>query len=238
MGRTLIKFATRGRPDKFKQSMHNIETTIGTNDYLIVVSIDDDDQTMLPLLGVINTWKNCAAYVGKPWGKVAAINRDIRTDIEWDLLINHSDDMRWIVNGWDAIIRKNALRVWRGSTDYFYHGNDGHIFDKLPTMSIMGREYWERFGYIYHPSYKSFSCDAEAMYVAQTLGKWHYFPDQLFEHMHPVNKGTSGRHSYDATYKANDQYLQSDAEIYFGRMRKDFYIHNPTRPTVFDQHKR
>lgn len=231
--RILIKFATRGRPQKFRQAMDNIRMTIGTDDYLVIVSIDNDDETMMPLLGEINTMKNTQGYAGKPNGKIAAINRDMNPYEPWDILVNLSDDMFFTANNWGLIIQREIRDVFKGSLDCFLHFSDGWVNEKLPTMSIMGREYYERFFYIYAPCYKSVSCDAEAFYVAITLDKHHYFPERIFEHRHPVNvKG-----NYDQTYKTNDQWQDQDTATYFKRMSKNFYVHNPGK-TVFDQFKR
>lgn len=229
--RYLIKFATRGRASKFLQGMKNIRESIRTEDYLIVVSVDEDDNEMVAMMPDINRMHNTAGYVGKPWGKVAAINRDVSLYIPWDILVNYSDDMQ-LANGWSDIVERNVKATW-SDTDFFYHCNDGHVGERLPTMSIMGREYYERFGYIYHPAYKSVSCDAEQFYVAITLGKHKYFPEPIVEHRHPVNV----KSNYDSVYKINDQYANQDTATYFKRMKKNFYINNPG-PTVFDIHKR
>jgi len=232
--RFLIKLASRGRPVKFMQAMTNIYETINTNDFLIIVSVDEDDSEMVSMIPDINRMKNAAGYIGKPWGKVAAINRDVSLYIPWDILVNVSDDMVFKVKGWDDIIKSNAKSVWGESTDFFYHCNDSHVGERLPTMAIMGREYFERFGYIYHPAYRSVSCDAEQYYVALTLGKHHYFEEKIVEHIHPVNVKST---KYDLTYKVNDQYADQDTATYFKRMKQNFYIHNAGK-TVFDKHKR
>lgn len=229
--RYLIKFATRGRAQKFLEGMENIYQTIKTDDYLIVVSVDEDDAEMVAMIPDINRMRNTAGYIGKPWGKVAAINRDVSLYIPWDILVNYSDDMR-LASGWSEIIERNVKATWN-DTDFFYHCNDGHVGERLPTMAIMGREYYERFGYIYHPAYRSVSCDAEQFYVAITLGKHKYFPEPIVEHRHPVNV----RSKYDSVYKVNDQYADQDTKTYFKRMKKNFYVNNPGK-VIFEEHKR
>lgn len=229
--RYFIKFATRGRPEKFLQGMKNIEQSTKTDDYLIVVSVDEDDKEMVAMIPEINRMKNTAGYIGKPWGKIAAINRDVSLYIPWHILVNYSDDMV-LSNGWDEIVSNNVFKTWP-DTDFFYHCNDGHVGERLPTMSIMGREYYERFGYIYHPAYKSVSCDAEAFYVALTLGKHKYFPEPIVEHRHPVNV----RGQFDKVYSENDKHTSYDTDLYFRRMKRNFYVNNPGN-VVFEQFKR
>jgi hypothetical protein len=232
MPRLLINYATRKRKDKFLAHMHNIYTTTKTNDFKIVVKVDEDDLEMVALIPEINRMKNTAGYVVKPFGKIAAINAYIPWYEPWDILVNTSDDFEF-VSGWDEVLIRRTSGVWPNTTDWFAHFSDGHVHEKLPTMNIFGREYGERFGWVYAPVYKSVSCDAENMYVAQTLGRYHYFPEVLAYHKHPVNVGKG----YDDVYKTNDKYADQDTKIYFQRMKKNFCVHNPGK-VIFEQFKR
>lgn len=233
----LIKYATRGRPAKFRDAIRNIQNTITTKDYLIVVSIDSDDKAILEEIHKHRPSVHMAVYVGKPAGKIAAINRDLNHEFDgWDLLINFSDDMKFVVPGWDRIMINKIKGVWGESLDFFAHFSDGYVKDKLPTMSIMGREYYERFFYIYPPCYRSVSCDAEAMYVAMMLKRYHYFAEVLFKHEHPINLNIKGM-KIDETYRVNGQYENADTQTYFERLNKNFYVNNPG-PTPFDQYKK
>jgi hypothetical protein len=231
----LIKLATRGRVDKFYAALQNVIDTIsGKNEYLIVVSIDSDDYAMIAEVENVRAhWPMVKMFIGPPNGKIAAINRDINyLDYDWDLLINFSDDQRFTFNKWDVHMIHQHKIVWGESTDFFAHWNDGYVGEALPTMSVIGREYYERFFYVYAPCYKSVSCDAESFYVSQMLGRWHYFPDIIFKHEHYTNiKGMT-----DNTYRVNDQYADQDTKTYFKRLNKNFYVNNPG-PTPFDKYK-
>lgn len=229
--RLLIKYATRNRPEQFKAAMKNIRDTIKGEDYFIIVSIDDDDPAMLHI-AMANSYKNTEFWVNAPAGKIGAINANIPLS-GWDWLVNMSDDMVFVQQGWDNIMREKIKGVWGDSLDFFANFNDGYQGEKLPTMSIMGREYYERFFYIYAPCYKSLSCDAEAMYVAQTLNRYRYFPDMLFKHQHPAN--VRGLKS-DQLYAENEKFQPEDTRTYFRRMLKDFYL-NVCGPTPFDRYK-
>lgn len=221
----LIKYATRGRPEKFFQAIQNIYDTIGTDNYLIVVSMDSDDETMTnpQVRERLRNLKNAIVYVGSPTGKIGAINRDMDKIKDWDVLVNFSDDMKFVQPGWDIVILDKIHTEWGGSLDFFAHFNDGFVGDKLPTMTIIGREYYERFFYIYPPCYKSVSCDAEAMFVAMMLNKHKYFPEILFKHEHAVNI----RIPYDKTYLQNEQYNKEDYDTFHKRLNKYFYVNRP-----------
>lgn len=231
----LIKYASRGRPEWFKKTIHNIITTIRTNDFQILVSADRDDATMHNFRITEFCKENRVDIVhAYSESKIDAINRDMEfANPDWTWLVNMSDDMKFITPGWDAIMAQQIKAVWGDSLDFFAHFNDGFVGDKLPTMSIMGREYYERDNYIYHPSYKSFSSDAEAMYVAQMRERHHYFPEVLFLHQHPTNTP----HPNDETYQNNSRHTEHDVKNYFARLNRYFdEPHGPETPIPFHMH--
>lgn len=221
MRKILIKYATRGRADWFKKAMINITATLNDDEnYTILVSADEDDKEMHTpqVVSFCKSMKNTILVYGKSSSKIEATNRDMEFAEDWDILINTSDDMCFTVKGWDNIIRQRTKDIWGQSTDFFAHFNDGYTGDKLPTMSIMGREYYNRDGYIYHPSYKSFSCDAESYYVAMMRERYHYFPEVLFLHQHPTNTPMKN----DKTYQINSLHTPHDTSVYFERLKNYF----------------
>lgn len=217
----LIKYATRSRPQHFVRAMRNIVQTTVTP-YKVIISCDEDDKTMNTRqiqTYTASRYRNAQIFYGPRVTKVEAINRDMDKAGEWDVLVNFSDDMIFKVHAWDRIMLNRINAKWGGTTDFFAHFNDGYVFDALPTMSIMGKQYWDRDTYIYHPSYKSFSCDAEAMYVAMMRRRYHYFKDILFKHEHPANSKVNKN---DALYKANSGHSRHDTENYFNRLYNYF----------------
>jgi len=218
--RLLIKYATRGRPIWFKKVIENIISTISTTDFKILVSADSDDASMNnhDIKNFVSTFVNIQIFYGDSKSKIEAINKDMEYSGEWDLLINMSDDMHFVVKGWDIKMVDCITKVWGYSLDFFAHFNDGYVGEALPTMSIMGRTYYERDGYIYHPSYKSFSSDAEAMYVAMMRGRHHYFKDVLFLHQNHKNRPARN----DKTYTINSKHTAHDTKNYFQRLTRYF----------------
>lgn len=225
----LIKYATRGRAELFKRSIKNIHDTISKEaNFRILVSADSDDLTMCntEITKFLADYPKVEIIFGRSISKIDAINRDSERFGDFDLLINFSDDMYFVMKDWDKIMIPGIQIIFgNNNTDFFAHFNDNHVGEKLPTMSIMGREYYERFFYIYAPCYKSVSCDAEAMFVAQMLEKHSYFPWVLFEHKHPANLPSTVPN--DDTYARNDKFGAADTETYFQRRAKLFYVNNP-----------
>jgi len=207
----LYKLTTRSRPQRWLETLDSITNKSRVcSDFFVLTSIDDDDHTMHNFL-VANQYEIGHRYQkeivlsGISANKIDAINRDmsqIDRWYNWDILVNISDDMLITSPRFEDVLRN----VFSESLDLFLHLPDGYQNRNLPTMSIMGREYYERFNYIYHPSYQSVYCDNEAMDVAKSLGKHVYVDEHLFVHNHPAN---IGKHVWDSQYEKTE-----DGQVY------------------------
>lgn len=218
----LIKYATRGRVAQFLRNMKLIKDNTVTP-YKVIVSCDEDDRTMnnkkiIEYVGSLRC-PHSTIHFSKRTTKIGAINRDMEHAGQWDILVNYSDDVRLVMRAWDRRMMACITRKWGTNTDFFAHFSDGYVFDRLPTVSIMGYDYWSRDQYIYYPEYKSFSCDAEAMYVAMMRKRYYYFKDLFFKHDHPAN---SRLNKYDILYKHNSKYSEHDTQLYFARLKNFF----------------
>lgn len=150
----------------------------------MIVSVDaDDDATMLSEeLKAIQRDSRVTVKFGLSKNKIDAINRDV-PKTGWDILVNLSDDQVFTRKGFDKLISEHC------GADTFLHLPDGYVNERLATMSIMGYDYYKRFGYIYHPDYVSLWCDNESMDEAIRLGCYKYVAEQIFIHEHPAWTG-------------------------------------------------
>ena len=163
---------------------------------------------------------NTILIKGKSKNKIDACNRDINIvseEFRWDILILASDDMTPLYKGYDTVIRNN-MKKYYPDTDGVLFFNDGFRKNNLNTMCILGKNYYQRFNYIYHPSYISLWCDNEFMEVANILKKQTYFNDILFKHDHPVNTGEKR----DSLYNKNESYFNIDKQNYLKRKSLNF----------------
>jgi hypothetical protein len=222
----LIKYASRQRPIAFMRGIHSITNTIHAKNYQILVTADIDDTTMNcdDIKRELAYFPHVKIIYGKSESKVNAINRDMEQADPFDLLINFSDDMKFVKEGWDDIMIHEHKKRWQNSTDFFAHWNDGYVGNSLPTMSIMGYDYYKRDNYIYYPEYKSFSCDSEAYYVAIARDRYYYFPEVLFHHEHPAN---NTKILNDDLYRVNSLHTPHDVKLYFNRLHRDFDLKLP-----------
>lgn len=219
----LFKFTTRSRPQKFFKCLDNIIDNLSDKDnYQILVSLDLDDNSMKNNNDIISKltldkYKKVTTYCGYSKNKIDAINRDIGKIPNWDILINFSDDMEFQEKGFDDIIRK-VMSDYFPNTDGCLHFNDGFTSDKLITMSILGRKYYDKFGYIYHPDYISLFCDNEQTDVAKILKRYVYVNKVIFKHLHPNNIGTG----IDEQYRHTESFYEVDKITYERHKSKGF----------------
>lgn len=214
----LYNFATRGRADKFFNCLDNIKEMSATDNYIVLAKLDDNDNSNYDR---IKDYPYCIVVSGYSKNKVHAINRGI-IPRGWDILINMSDDIRWTKKGFDDIVRRDIR------PDTFLHypepWADAQCAKQgkppISVVSIMDRVYYERFGYVYHPSYISLWCDNEATEVARSLGTHKYVHEILFSHDHPQ----CGKAKMDAQYKVTESFYRTDMITFNKRKAKGFPI--------------
>lgn len=220
----LYKNTSRSRPDNLKRTLLNIQEMALNPDYLICLTLDEDDKTVNN--PEFKEWLNLNfglelhTFWGQSKNKVDAINRDLKHFTSWDILINVSDDQIFTVKGFDTFII--AMFETHG-LDMFLHFRDiNHPLpgDQLSTMSIMGKTYFDRDGYIYHPSYKSLWCDNEATEHAKLRGCYRFNSEPICDHLHPA----WGKAKMDSQYQKTEHRLVhlADQKNYQKRKKQGF----------------
>jgi len=186
-----------------------------------MITLDSDDTTVdSPLIdSLISVHHNVRVHVGVSGTKIKAVNRDMEVAPFFDILLLASDDMIPVIEGYDEIIR-SKMRMHYPSTDGVLWFNDGFQGNGLNTLPIMGRKYYQRFGYIYNPVYKTAWCDNEFTQVSKLLGKQTYFSQIIIEHQHFIN----GKAPIDETYLRNDNGLDTDGDEFTKRRRIFFGV--------------
>ena len=218
----LIKFPTRNRKNKFFKVLRQYQNMCEDldNTYFLI-TLDNDDESMNPsdVEEIFNTFKNIKVVYGTSNSKIHAVNRDIELVNDWDIVLLASDDMTPKVKGYDNIIR-NKMKEFYSDTDGILWFNDGHMGNKLNTLCILGKKYYDRFGYIYHPEYKSVWSDNEFMLVGNILGKQTYFEQVIIEHEHP----DWGYGSRDEIHQNNSKNENQDKLLFTKRKDNNFYL--------------
>jgi hypothetical protein len=217
MARFLLKYATRNRPELFCKTLGIwIDKLSGLHTTHIIVSVDSDDYAMqTPLVRMamsnIDPEKRVKVsfYTGPHTNKVTAINRDMEHAGDFDVLVVVSDDMVPLVDRYDEIVF-NDMEKHHPNGFGALHYDDGSTNHQLCTLSIMDKQMYDHFGYIYHPDYKMLWCDNEFMDVARGMNKLPFIDRVIIEHQYK-------RHGNDAVYDKSESKYQEDRRTYLFR---------------------
>jgi hypothetical protein len=219
----LIKFPTRGRKDKFFLTLdkyHEYCKNIEDTNFLISLDEDDSEMNTNEVLDILSKYKNTKVVIGLSKSKIDAVNRDLNEYKQhWDVVLLASDDMVPQIKGYDDIIRHNMMFNYP-DTDGILFFNDGFQGNKLNTLCILGKKYYERFNYIYHPDYKSCWSDNEFMVVGNILKRQSYIDQVIIRHEHP----DWGYGNPDHVHQNNVSDWQHDYDVYNKRLINNFYL--------------
>jgi hypothetical protein len=214
-----IKYPTRSRPEKSVDTLKKyIERANDMKNIQILVSLDEDDITVTDEM-YTSLHPNIIVKRGQSDGKISAINRDIPDPETFDILLLASDDMIPNMYGYDDVIR-DSMQQFFPDTDGVLFFNDGYVGYRLNTLVICGSKYYQRFGYIYYPEYKSLYCDNEFMDTANRLGKQVYLNKVIIKHEHPANSHVL----MDELYKKNEGSYGVDGCLYESRYKPDYDV--------------
>lgn len=204
--------------------MKYIDFMSDRDDWVMNVSCDEDDFLMNNPLMIDKV------YALAPDGKIflnfnengnkhIACNADI-SSFDFDICLMASDDMIPKERGYDKLIRQ-YFETYFPDLDGVVHFNDGHQGEKLNTLPIVGRRYFDLFGYIYHESYIGLWADREFDQVSRILGKWKYINVIIIKHEHYSVIENVER---DALYLKNDSFEMQDRKNFLTRQARNFYL--------------
>lgn len=216
----LIKFPTRGRPDQFFRTLDKYLACLsGDFPVDILVSCDTDDPSMNTpsVQNRLEAYKNLRVRFDANKTKIQAINVGLEECEDFSILVLVADDMVPETQGFDrTIVQLMNQHFPDGDGVLFF--NDGYRGRELNTLPVMGFRYYKRFGYIYHPDYKSLWADNEFTEVADRLGRQVYVPDVIIRHHHPLNVGQRP----DELFCANERWNEHDRAVYLARKAQNF----------------
>jgi hypothetical protein len=221
----LIKFPSRERRQKFFSVLNiYLYNLKDLKDIKFLITLDEDDESMNN-----DTVKSIFKFMNKMYGdifeidygvsknKIHAVNRFPENyKHDWDILMLISDDMLPVISNFNKDIM-NYFEENISDTDGILNTKDG-FQDRINTLPIIGKKYYEQFNYIYYPEYKSFFCDEELTNVAKSLNKYYTMDKVLIRHEHPVWTGKGN----DALYMKNQKDWDYDEKLYNERSKKVF----------------
>lgn len=219
----LVKFPTRGRPTRFIETLdlyYAKAEDLSKLKFLVSCDLDDESMNNVDMRKLLSGYKNLSVVFGSNKSKIEAVNADIKIYSEcFDIILLASDDMIPVIDGYDEIIRRLMVDNFP-DTDGVLWFNDGIQGINLNTLCILGKKYYDRFGYIYNPEYKSFYCDNEFTEVSISLNKCLYVNEVIIEHKHFCVDETL----LDKLYIINDKYAEFDRQTWLRRKSKNYNI--------------
>lgn len=201
---------SRSRPRKcYDNIMKWVSVWFGSFDFQIIVSVDSNDPELINYITLFDN-DRFTFVINNNRSAVQAINHAVNFSTG-DILMVVSDDTDTIQH-WDAKIFKDV----GSKKDWILKTQDG-IQPWIITMPIMDRDYYNRFGYIYHPDYLHMFCDTELTCVADITGR-KITSKLVFPHKHySVTKQAP-----DAVAKRNDSTWAQGEKLFLERYKKNF----------------
>lgn len=217
----LIKIPTRSRPEQFFRILDMYYQKLSHKvpyQFLITCDVDDTTMNCPAVIEKLNSYKNLSYSFSKNNSKVEAYNRDVAAH-NFDILLVTSDDLEPVMDGYDTVI---VQRMQEAFSDYdgVLNFHDGYVGAQCNTYPVIGKKYYDRFGYVYHPEYKSLYCDEELCVVSKMLRKERVCGEVIIKHNHPV----WGAGQWDALYVRNEQLKSQDEATFNSRRAKNFDV--------------
>lgn len=194
----LVKFPTRERPQRFEAVLADWVNKADNLDGIhFLFSLDHDDPSVEEnALIARHSGAPCTIVRGYSQSKVHAINRDFEHAPEWAQVLVLSDDMHCRHQGWDTEVRKNC----EANPDCLVWFPDQRQ-RSMCTLPCMDRAYYDRYGWIYDPRFKSVFCDDLQTDLAKRDGRLVFVDLTIAHHLHPANVNDLVP---DALYRRNE----------------------------------
>ena len=212
-------FPSKNRPDRFFDTLDVIKCYSDSDDYFVVAKLDNDDEFKAEYEKRLPEYPEVIVKWGDSKGKVDAVNRSLEDIPPFDIIIIQSDDIKWVVAGFDTEI-KEAFKRHFPKLDGTVHFPEKHGGENTIIVSMLGVNLYKQLGHLYHPSYESVYCDNEFTEKTKMMKKYAFINKTLFLHLHPIWNAAA----WDSLYRKNEapEYYQKDRETYLKRKSNNF----------------
>jgi hypothetical protein len=231
MGRLIVKFPSRNRPEKFKARFERYASFLsGRHQVRFVLSFDEDDPTMNnePMRAWLDRqgrMLDIKYRYGHSQTKIEAVNADMDGE-DGDVLLVASDDMNPVRRRYDDVIFDAFERTFPdffGAIKFW----DGHRpqTDPLMTLAVVGFPVYRRLGYIYYPELVSLYGDNDQTQVCARLGRLAMSPICIIRHEWT-------HEPFDALHARNEdeELYRRDAAVFGARHARRFDLDSTFGP--------
>ena len=216
----LIVFPTKARPQKFFQVFRRYHDFLRDDDTRFLVTIDLSDPTMYNknVVEALKQFGNTTVQFSDKPGKINACNFGVAENVrDGEIILLASDDMIVKQAGFDSRILDDFAK-WFPEGDGVIPYYDGPT--PLNKLCCLDKKYFDRFGYLYHPSYRSLFCDNEFMEVAYLLNRQVFIKETIIQHEHYSN----GHGRPDRLMIHNERFYDEDQLNYNNRKQLNFNL--------------
>lgn len=198
-----IIHASRSRPKKSFEAMTRWVNRAASDDFELIVSLDNDDPMLGKYQDVYSGLKFPYTFqIADNKSSVEAINRGARI-AQGNILIVVADDQDCPTN-WLPKLQRMCL----GQSDFVLKVKDG-FQNRIITMPIMDRAYYNRDKHIYNPKFSHLFCDT-------------WFTDLAYKRGRVISKNITFKHNQysiigtqpDEIYKKNNATYESGKKTY------------------------
>lgn len=215
----LIKIPTRERPHLFFKHLDTFYAKLSFKvPYTFLITCDEDDTTMNnpSVIKRLETYPNLIYSFSNNASKVEAFNKDIDAH-DFQILLAAHDDMEPLVKGFDQIIVR-TMQTYFPDNDGVLNFHDGFVDGQCNTLPIIGRTFYDRFGYVYNPMYQAMVANVELTQVSKMLNKEQVIDQIIIRHNHPA----WGLGDMDESYRRSEAFHKQDAATFMQRRAQMF----------------
>lgn len=204
---------SRGRPERLREMVESIQAT-ATGDVAILIGLDTDDADNY--LGVKGILEGNVGYWVKDRMRLGAWTNYMAESVwdHFDILTSFGDDHRPRTPGWDQAV----IEAFEERGPGLVYTRDGLQDERLPTAPFWSASIIKALGFFFPPNQVHLYADDFWLAMARAIGRCHYLPNVLIEHMNPA----AGKATQDAVNHENDSWYEHDREAYFAYLREGF----------------
>lgn len=211
---------TRGRPRNIRRLLNSIRNTAQRPERLTVYFyVDNDDPATI--LAARELKSESVRFLCAPQKPLVGMYNTLRECSSSDILWSGGDDIVFRTPGWDVIIDEEFAAVPDGIL--LVYGDDCLGHEKLATHPFVSRRATDILGYFYPECDGISLTDIWLHPVYMLLGRLHYRPDLVTDHLHWL------RHlaEYDDTYAA--QHEQNFPQVRAAMLRHSAKLYEDIR---------
>ncbi|MEB3826063.1 glycosyltransferase family 2 protein [Phormidium sp. CCY1219] len=190
-----------GRPEKaLRLCLSALNTAAKPKRVEMLFYVDEDDPKQAEYLNLFkahkrefDAFRRCGFIIGEAIGISKAWN-ELARRCDGNLLIMSADDQTYNDFGWDD--RLDVETQAYPDEIFCMWFNEGHWGGQLCTFPIVSRKWCQTLGYFTTGLFECLYDDMWIWELAKRVGRLHYIPDILTEHLH----WGYGKAAIDATY--------------------------------------